>query len=126
VRAARNGLWLEFDGLDADGVDAHAALVNTMKHNGLLHRVLVSHDAGWFPVGEPGGGELLRVKSLMLKPLLARYKKLLRQAGRETVENGRLSEETAAALEKPIISDAVYIKTANQHWDKLLEKRGED
>ena len=27
-----------------------------MKTQGLLERVLVSHDAGWYRVGEPGGG----------------------------------------------------------------------
>ena len=28
-----------------------------MKAQGLLGRVLVSHDAGWYRVGEPGGGQ---------------------------------------------------------------------
>jgi phosphotriesterase-related protein len=28
-----------------------------MKERGLLNRALVSHDAGWYRVGEPGGGE---------------------------------------------------------------------
>ena len=28
-----------------------------MKADGLLERVLVSHDAGWYHVGEPGGGQ---------------------------------------------------------------------
>ncbi len=27
-----------------------------MKGRGLLGRVLISHDAGWYAVGEPGGG----------------------------------------------------------------------
>ena len=27
-----------------------------MKAEGLLNRVLLSHDAGWYHVGEPGGG----------------------------------------------------------------------
>ena len=28
-----------------------------MKAEGLLRHVLVSHDAGWYRVGEPGGGQ---------------------------------------------------------------------
>jgi phosphotriesterase-related protein len=28
-----------------------------MKKEGLLHKVLFSHDAGWYRPGEPGGGE---------------------------------------------------------------------
>ena len=28
-----------------------------MRKRGLLNHVLVSHDAGWYHVGEPGGGD---------------------------------------------------------------------
>lgn len=56
VAAARRGAWVEFDGLGSDQVERHVALVAAMKEHGLLHRVLVSHDAGWYHVGEPGGG----------------------------------------------------------------------
>lgn len=56
VRAARSGAWVSFDGLAPDNVDHYVALVSFMKAEGLLHRVLVSHDAGWYHVGEPGGG----------------------------------------------------------------------
>ena len=31
-------------------------MVQTMKERGLLNRVLVSHDAGWYEVGKPNGG----------------------------------------------------------------------
>jgi phosphotriesterase-related protein len=34
----------------------HVELVAAMKRKGLLGRALVSHDAGWYHVGEPGGG----------------------------------------------------------------------
>lgn len=56
VRAAELGSWVEFDGISDDTADRHAALVRHMKDRGLLTRVLVSHDAGWYRVGEPGGG----------------------------------------------------------------------
>ncbi len=56
VRAARSGAWVSFDGLAPDNVERYVALVAFMKAEGLLHRVLVSHDAGWYHVGEPGGG----------------------------------------------------------------------
>ena len=35
-----------------------------MKTAGLLGRVLLSHDAGWYHVGEPGGGEFRRYTTL--------------------------------------------------------------
>jgi phosphotriesterase-related protein len=56
VRAARRGAWVEFDGVGPKTVDRHVALVQQMKNAGLLGSVLVSHDAGWYHVGEPGGG----------------------------------------------------------------------
>jgi len=54
--AGEAGAWLAFDGLAPDTLDHHLALVGCMAQAGLLHRVLVSHDAGWYRPGEPGGG----------------------------------------------------------------------
>ncbi len=71
-----------------------------------------------------GGGEIFRERSLLLKPFIGKYKKLLRRAGKEIVENQRLSEETMAKLEKPIIPPDQYIKGASKNWDKLLSKVG--
>ena len=56
-RAARRGAWLEFDGISPASLSRHLELVQGMKNQGLLDRVLVSHDAGWYHVGEPGGGQ---------------------------------------------------------------------
>ena len=57
VEAARRGGWVEFDGVHPDRVERHVELVMNMKAHDLLHRVLVSHDAGWYRVGEEGGGD---------------------------------------------------------------------
>jgi phosphotriesterase-related protein len=55
--AAKRGAWVEFDGVAPKTVDRHVALVVRMRQQGLLGRVLVSQDAGWYRVGEPDGGE---------------------------------------------------------------------
>ena len=57
ARLARRGAWIEFDGVSPAGVGRHVELVRRMKDAGILARVLVSHDAGWYHVGEPRGGE---------------------------------------------------------------------
>ncbi len=57
VRAARRGAWVEFDGISPSSLGRHLELVQRMKTEVLLERVLVSHDAGWYHVGEPGGGQ---------------------------------------------------------------------
>jgi phosphotriesterase-related protein len=57
TRAAKRGAWVEFDGISSTSVARHVDLVRQMQNAGLLAHVLVSHDAGWYRVGEPGGGE---------------------------------------------------------------------
>jgi phosphotriesterase-related protein len=56
TRVATRGAWVEFDGISATSVARHVELVQQMKDQGLFGNVLVSHDAGWYRVGEPGGG----------------------------------------------------------------------
>lgn len=56
IEAARRGCWVEFDGINTGSVERHVALVQAMRAAGLLHRVLLSQDAGWYHVGEAGGG----------------------------------------------------------------------
>lgn len=69
-----------------------------------------------------GGGEILKEKNLMLAPLLWNYKGLLKKAGKEVVEKGKLSEELKKKLEVPIIPEDMYIKAANDEWNKMLKK----
>jgi phosphotriesterase-related protein len=75
-RAAEMGAWVEFDGIASATVAKHVELVLAMKRAGLLRRVLISHDAGWFHVGSPGGGEFRGYDTLFTAFLPA-----LRRAG---------------------------------------------
>ncbi len=70
------------------------------------------------------GGELLSQNSTMMKITVSRYKKLLRKAGKELVENMKLSGERIEKLNKPLMSDQQYIKSANKYWDRMLSKAG--
>jgi phosphotriesterase-related protein len=54
---ARAGGWVEFDGINSRGADWHLECVRHMAKAGLLGRVLLSQDSGWYRVGEPGGGQ---------------------------------------------------------------------
>jgi len=56
ARAAALGAWVEFDHVSAKDLARHVEMVEAMMKRGLLHRVLVSHDAGWYEVGKPNGG----------------------------------------------------------------------
>jgi multimeric flavodoxin WrbA len=69
-----------------------------------------------------GEGALLRVNNIFLAPVLNSYKKLLRTAGQEIVANFKLSDETKAQLEKPLIPYDKYLEEATKKWDKELAK----
>jgi phosphotriesterase-related protein len=76
VRAAGSGAWVEFYGIGPREVDRHVDLVRSMKQAGRLGRVLLSHDAGWYRVGEPGGGAFRPYDTLM-----GEFVRALRAAG---------------------------------------------
>jgi len=55
--AARRGAWISLDGVSPESLDAHVTGIAYLRERGLLNRVLVSQDAGWYSVGKPNGGE---------------------------------------------------------------------
>lgn len=91
VQAARRGAWVEFDGIAPDTIDRHVELVQNMKRERLLRRVLISQDAGWYSVGEPGGGTF-RTFTL----LITRFLPALREAGFSDEEIRMLTVENPA------------------------------
>jgi phosphotriesterase-related protein len=56
IELARQGCWIELDGLGWGADDRHEAHTLALVSSGHTNRVLLSHDAGWYHVGEPGGG----------------------------------------------------------------------
>ena len=63
IEAARMGVWISLDGVNISGTaektgnkDMYVDLILNLKGEGLLSRVLLSHDAGWYDAGEPAGG----------------------------------------------------------------------
>lgn len=57
VDAAGQGAWVSFDGIGPESIEAHVAMVTNLRKHGLLKRVLISQDAGWYEVGKPQGGK---------------------------------------------------------------------
>lgn len=53
----QSGCWISLDGVNADNTGKHVELLTFLKNKGRLGQVLISHDAGWYRPGEPGGGE---------------------------------------------------------------------
>ncbi len=57
IEAARRGAWIAFDNFNPDRLDRFVEFALLMKKEGLLNRVLFSHDAGWYRPGELNGGD---------------------------------------------------------------------
>jgi phosphotriesterase-related protein len=57
IEAAKMGAWIAFDKFEQKSLDQFVQFAQIMKKEGLLGKVLFSHDAGWYKPGEPNGGE---------------------------------------------------------------------
>lgn len=54
---ARRGAWVEYDGIGGRPLSEHIQLILQSKEKGYLHRLLISHDAGWYNPDQPEGGQ---------------------------------------------------------------------
>ena len=60
-KAARAGVWVEFDGLSEKTLAWQVNCVLAMAEADLLNRTLVSHDAGWYQPGEHWSRQIPRL-----------------------------------------------------------------
>ena len=60
VVAAKKGAWISFDNVipEPRSIEENVKHISNLKNKGLLHTVLISHDAGWYSVGELNGGTI--------------------------------------------------------------------
>ncbi len=72
VLAANKGAWISLDGLHETNMNEYLKMINNLKEHGLLHKVLISHDAGWYSPGKEKGGEFRGYTTLIKRfiPLL--------------------------------------------------------
>lgn len=56
IEAAKMGTWIAFDSFNPGQLDRFVEFTLLMKKEGLLNKLLFSHDAGWYKPGEPDGG----------------------------------------------------------------------
>lgn len=57
VAAAKRGAWVSLDGIADQNLEEYLGFLLHLKSHQLLHRVLVSHDAGWYSPREEKGGD---------------------------------------------------------------------
>jgi phosphotriesterase-related protein len=74
AKVAARGAYLSFDALAPGAEDKFARLVLWALEKGLERQVHLSHDAGWYHVGEPGGGTV-RGFTFLVESFLPRLRK---------------------------------------------------
>jgi phosphotriesterase-related protein len=57
IRAARMGAWVSLDNVNEKRIQDYIENLSALKAAGLLSQVLLSHDSGWYRVGEEDGGQ---------------------------------------------------------------------
>jgi len=73
IEAANMGTWIAFDNFKPARLERYVEFALLMKKEGLLGKVLFSHDAGWYRPGEPGGGKFRgfnEIEELLIPELL--------------------------------------------------------
>ncbi len=93
LQAAKRGCWVEFDGISSRSLQQHLELVKQMADAGFLNQTLISMDAGWYHIGEPGGGNYRGYDSLFTEFLPS-----LRQSFSETQINQLIIANPQQAL----------------------------
>lgn len=58
VEIASSGAWVEYDAVREETAERTLTLLRLMQEQGFEDQVLLSQDAGWYNVGEQGGGEI--------------------------------------------------------------------
>ncbi len=91
LKAAEIGAWVEFDGISEQSVGRHLDLVKHMIDRGCIGRTMISMDAGWYHVGEPGGGRYRGYEAIfeLFLPVLRKAGASERQIRTLLVENPR-------------------------------------
>lgn len=67
IEAAKEGTWISLDNVrnrpnlksgDRSSIDWYADRIKELKDNMLIHKILLSHDSGWYDPEKPGGGTI--------------------------------------------------------------------
>lgn len=56
LEAAKMGAWIAFDKFSQKKLQEFVEIALLMKKEGLLNKLLFSHDSGWYKPGKPCGG----------------------------------------------------------------------
>jgi phosphotriesterase-related protein len=100
IKAARLGAWIALDGVKEQRIQDYVNHLTALKSEGLLDHVLISHDSGWYRVGEKDGGRYNG------------YTTIFSELIPKLLENGFTNEDIELLLhENPANAFAIHIRT---------------
>lgn len=77
VRAAKQGAWISLDNVSKqpESIAWFVKTLSKLKARNLLNQVLISHDAGWYDVGQKNGGDFRPYTAVFIQliPELKKY-----------------------------------------------------
>jgi phosphotriesterase-related protein len=65
IALLQRGAWLSYDAIGWGPLERQERLTLAMLERGYARQLLISQDAGWYHVGEPGGGEVQPMTALL-------------------------------------------------------------
>ncbi len=109
LKAAKLGAWISLDNLNKNnvgkpgGVDWFVDLLSKLKKENLLHKILISHDAGWYDPGKVNGGSFRGYTDLFeyLIPALKRKGFTQKDIELLLIENPQKAYAVKVRLNKP-------------------------
>jgi phosphotriesterase-related protein len=67
TNAVRMGTWVSLDGVGDSNIQQYVENLIRLKKEKALHRILISHDAGWYEPGKPDGGNFREYTTIFNK-----------------------------------------------------------
>ena len=87
VKFAKLGGWVSIDKVtdSPEQIQIYVDMLLVMKENRVMDHVLISHDAGWYRVGEPGGGNFRDYTAVFTKLVPANAGKWFYRPGYQSI-----------------------------------------
>lgn len=67
LKAVSLGTWVSLDGVGDSNIQQYVENLSRLKKEKSLHRILISHDAGWYEPGKPDGGNFRGYTTIFTK-----------------------------------------------------------
>lgn len=79
VELGKQGMWIEIDSIGSMPYEKHIDLLKVLIEKGVIDRLLISQDTGWYNIGESGGGNIKPYHKILTEFIPMCYKRGLKE-----------------------------------------------